>query len=61
MLTARGGGIPVSTAALLDGADPAEVIDLLATITSGLLDHQPDRGERLLQAIGLLAARYDTT
>ncbi len=49
---------PASTAALLDGADPAAVIDALATICGGLLDRLPGRGIPMLQALGLLAATY---
>jgi hypothetical protein len=47
-----------SRAAVLDGADPADVAEVLETMVLALLTVFPDDGEELLQRLGVLAAGW---
>jgi hypothetical protein len=47
-----------SRAAVLDGADPADLAEVLETMVLALLTLFPDGGEELLQRLGLLAADW---
>jgi hypothetical protein len=62
LLTARSVTVsPVSRAAVLNGADPADpaaVMEVLEVITAAMLRALPDGGEDLLQRLGLLAADW---
>jgi hypothetical protein len=58
LLTRRSFAPAVSRAVLLDGADPADVAEVLAVIGEALMSVFPDGGEDLRRRLGLLAADW---
>jgi hypothetical protein len=58
ILTARRAAAGVTTAELLDGADPGEIVEAMAVVAGALLRVAApgERGDRLLQDLGQLAA-----